>query len=216
MKSGLIILLALFPIFVQAEISIQNFFTVDQTETVFRGREPGKNLTQLESLNITDVIIFKNDVKGEVKRELSTLETLGMTGHHIPFQWKDIPSMQVACEQVIEALSIIKKVRAKGGSVFFHCTAGEDRTGLLSGIFKMIDEDMDKTTAFEDEMCAKGYSDGNLKKPKVVTSAIEQGLTPLFVEISRMVEEGQISFKKLDKKVCKNLKITKQTLKCRL
>ncbi len=215
MKSALLVLLAFFPLISFSEVSIQNFFTVDQNETVFRGREPGKNISQLQSLNVTDVIIFKNDTKGEVVRELAALETLGMNAHHIPFQWKDIPSMQVACEQVIEALTIIKKVRAGGGSVFFHCTAGEDRTGLLSGLFRMIDENMDQTTAFEEEMCAKGYSDGNVKKPKVVTSAIEQGLTPLFITMAGMVENGQISLKKLDKKVCKNIKISMEKKQCR-
>ena len=171
-----------------AEINIQNFFTVDQNEQIFRGKEPGKNINQLVDIGITDVIIFKNDVRGEVENELVTLESLGINGHHIPFHWKDIPSMNEACEQVIEALTIIKKVRAKGGSVFFHCTAGEDRTGLLAGLFTMLDQGVDQNTAFEDEMCAKGYSNGNHKKPKMVTSAIERGLTPLFMAMAGLVE----------------------------
>ena len=200
---------------INAESSIQNFSAIDEASTVYRGKEPGKNLTELKKMEITDVIVFKNDVRGEVSRELGELESLGINGHHIPFQWKDITSMKVACEQVIEALTIIQTVRSSGGSVFFHCTAGEDRTGLLAGLFRMLNESMDTETAFADEMCAKGYSDGNFRKPKTVTSAIENGLTPLFLELARKVESGEISFDKLDKKVCRNFKVSKQILTCK-
>lgn len=200
---------------INAESSIQNFSAIDEASTVYRGKEPGKNLTELKKMEITDVIVFKNDVRGEVSRELGELESLGINGHHIPFQWKDITSMKAACEQVIEALTIIQTVRSSGGSVFFHCTAGEDRTGLLAGIFRMLNESMDTETAFTDEMCAKGYSDGNFRKPKTVTSAIENGLTPLFLELARKVESGELSFDKLDKKVCRNFKVSKQILTCK-
>lgn len=214
MKKTMALFLVLLPLIANAN-SIQNFFSVDVAENVFRGREPGRNIEELQSLEITDVIVFKNDTRGEVEKELSELEEVGINGHHIPFYWKDIPSMQVACEQVIEALTIIKKVRASDGKVFFHCTAGEDRTGLLAGIFKMLDEGVDQKMAFQEEMCAKGYSDGNTRKPKTVTGAIEKGLTPLFIEMSLMIERGELSMKKLDKKVCKNIKVSKQVLRCR-
>lgn len=214
MKKTLALFLVLLPLIANAN-SIQNFFSVDETQNVFRGREPGRNIEELQRLEITDVIVFKNDTRGEVEKELSELEEVGIIGHHIPFYWKDIPSIQVACEQVIEALTIIKKARESDGKVFFHCTAGEDRTGLLAGIFKMLDEGVDQQTAFQEEMCAKGYSDGNARKPKSVTGAIEKGLTPLFIEMSRMIERGELSMKKLDKKVCKNIKISKQVLRCR-
>jgi len=215
MQTALFILLAFLPIFAKAELTIQNFFTVDQSASVFRGREPGKKVGELISLNVTDVIIFKNDVRGEVERELNDLESLGINGHHIPFHWKEIPSMKVACEQIIDALSIITQVQTKGGNVFFHCTAGEDRTGLLAGLFRMMDEGLDRKTAFVEEMCAKGYSDGNQKKPRIVTSAIEGGLTPLFIEMAHLIEKGDIAINKLDKNICRNLAMTKEIMKCR-
>ncbi len=200
---------------IHAEVTIQNFSSIDEEQTVYRGREPGKNITDLQKMNITDVIVFKNDVRGEVERELATLESLGINGHHIPFQWKDITSMKVACEQVIEALTIIQSVRSSGGSIFFHCTAGEDRTGVLAGLFRMLNEGLDTESAFREEMCAKGYSDGNFRKPKSVTSAIENGLTPLYLELARKIESGELSLQKLDKKVCRNIKVSKQILTCR-
>lgn len=196
-------------------VSIQNFSAVDQDEQVYRGKGPGKKVGELAELGITDVIIFKHDTKGEVNREIESLIELEINAHHIPFHWKDIPSLQIACEQVIEALTIIKRVKADGGSVFFHCTAGEDRTGLLAGLFRMLEERLDQQTAFEEEMCAKGYSDGNFQKPKAVTSAIEKGLTPLFLEMARMIESGELSMKKLDKKVCRSIRPAKSILTCR-
>lgn len=216
-KNGLCLLFmsVLLPVFTtSAEVSIPNFSAVDAEEVIFRGSQPGRKVSELSELNITDVIIFKNDTKGEVPKELADLEELGINGHHIPFHWKDIPSLQMACEQVIEALSIIKKVKLNGGSVFFHCTVGEDRTGLLAGLYRMLEESLDQETAFNEEMCLRGYSDGNPNKPGNVTGAIEKGLTPLFLEMSRLIESGELSMRKLDKKVCKKLQPVKTIKRC--
>jgi protein tyrosine/serine phosphatase len=215
MKHSLLLVLALLSFNINASVSIQNFSSLHEEENVFRGREPGNKIKELKKMNITDVIIFKNDTKGEVEKELNDLESLGMNGHHIPFQWKDIPSMQVACEQVIEALTIIKNVREEGGSVYFHCTAGEDRTGLLAGLFQMLNNGIDQENAFAEEMCAKSYSDGNPRKPISVTAAIEKGLTPLFLTLASKIENGELSLEKLDKKVCRNIKLLKQVKTCR-
>jgi len=215
MKQSFLLILALLSFNTFASVSIQNFSSLHEEENVFRGREPGNKVKELANLNVTDVIIFKNDTKGEVEKELVALESLGINSHHIPFHWKDIPSMQVACEQVIEALTIIKNVREEGGSVYFHCTAGEDRTGLLAGLFQMINNGVDQETAFEEEMCAKGYSDGNPRKPVTVTGAIEKGLTPLFLTLASKVESGEISLDKLDKKICRNIKLVKQIKRCK-
>ena len=79
----------------------------------------------------------------------------------------------------------------------------------------MLNEGLDTESAFREEMCAKGYSDGNFRKPKSVTSAIENGLTPLYLELARKIESGELSLQKLDKKVCRNIKFSKQILTCR-
>lgn len=215
MKHSILLILVLLSFNSFATVSIQNFSSLHEEENVFRGKEPGNKIKELAKLNVTDVIIFKNDTKGEVENELSDLESIGITGHHIPFYWKDIPSMQVACEQVIEALTIIKNVREEGGSVYFHCTVGEDRTGLLAGLFQMINNGEDLESAFEEEMCAKGYSDGNPRKPIQVTSAIEKGLTPLFLTLASKIESGELSLNKLDKKICRNIKLIKQIKRCK-
>lgn len=196
-------------------LTIPNSHQVDTHGQVFRGKEPGKLVDELAHFGITDVIIFKNQTKTEVDKEISRLNELGLTSHHIPFAWKDVESMTMACEQVVEALQVIHKTTTRGGSVFFHCTAGEDRTGLLAGVFRMLDQNWSTQKAFKEEMCARGYSDGNYKKPYSVTSAIQKDLTPLFLAIAEKIEKGEWKMGKLTKKSCAKLVVKPTTLKCK-
>jgi hypothetical protein len=123
--------------------------------------------------------------------------------------------MEEACEQTVEALNIMHEVKANGGMVFIHCTAGEDRTGMLSGLYRMMEEGVSSEEVFRSEMCDRGYSDGNQKKPSFVTSAIQKELTPLFIALSEKVESGSWKLGKLSKKSCQGLKIAPTKLKCR-
>ncbi|MES2526755.1 MAG: dual specificity protein phosphatase family protein [Bdellovibrionota bacterium] len=191
-------------------LTIPNSHQVDKGGNVFRGRQPEKLVDELAHIGISDVIIFKNDVKGEVVKEIAELNRLGIKSHHIPFRWKQYPSMQEACEQIVEAISIIKKVKAVNGKVFLHCTAGEDRTGTVMGLYRMMSEKMSQAQVFRGEMCPRGFSDGNPHKPKAVTSAIEAELTPLFVTLAGKIEKGET----LSKASCKNLAVVKTSLRC--
>ena len=92
-------------------LTIPNSHQVDKDGNVFRGRQPEKLVDELAHIGITNVIIFKNDVKGEVVKEIGELNRLGIKSHHIPFRWKQYPSMQEACEQIVEAISIIRDVK---------------------------------------------------------------------------------------------------------
>lgn len=92
-------------------LTIGNAHQVDKTGNVFRGKEPKALVDELAHIGITDVIIYKNEVKDEVTKEISELKRLGITSHHIPFRWKQYPSMVEACEQTVEALNIIHKVK---------------------------------------------------------------------------------------------------------
>ncbi len=196
-------------------LTIPNSFKVDVTGHVYRGKEPKAQVKELKSIGITDVIIFKNDVKGEVAQEINDLKSLGITPHHIPFQWKDYKSMQEACEQVIEALTIIENVKAKNDKVYFHCTAGEDRTGTLAGLYRMLDEHLTMDQTFHQEMCPRGFSDGNPNKPGMVTGAIQKELTPLFIALAGKIERGEWRAGSLNKKTCANITVAPTKLKCR-
>lgn len=195
-------------------LTIPNSHQVDKEGNVFRGRQPESKVDELAHIGITNVIIFKNDVKGEVVKEISELNRLGIKSHHIPFRWKLYPSMQEACEQIVEAITIIRDVKKVNGKTFLHCTAGEDRTGAVMGLYRMMSERMSMNQVFRGEMCPRGYSDGNSHKPKVVTEAIEAELTPLFVTLAGKVEKGEWKLNSLSKASCKNLVPVKTNLRC--
>jgi protein-tyrosine phosphatase len=195
-------------------LTISNSFTVDRDGAILRGKEPRSKVDELRGAGVTDVVIFKTQVRDEVDREVADLRALGITPHHIPFRWKEFPSYEEACEQTIEALNLMHKVRRNGGRVFIHCTAGEDRTGHLAGLYRMLHEGISTETAFRTELCARGYGDGNPHKPAVVSSAIQRDLTPLFLELARKVEAGEWKPGRIAKKSCKNITIRPTRLNC--
>lgn len=196
-------------------LTIPNSFEVDKSGNVFRGKEPRTLVDELAHIGITDVIIFKNEVKDEVQKEVAALKELGIKPHHIPFRWKQFNSMVEACEQTVEALNTIHKVKQVNGKVFFHCTAGEDRTGMLAGLYKMLEEKASAAHVFKGEMCSRGYSDGNPHKPGMVTGAIQKELTPLFIALSAKVESGEWKLGKIPKSSCKKIVVQPTKLKCK-
>ncbi len=196
-------------------LTIGNSFQVDKDGQVFRGKEPKKLVSELADIGITDVIIFKNEVKNEVAAEIVDLKALKIKPHHIPFRWKDLESMEIACGQVVDALNTIAKVKTNNGSVYFHCTAGEDRTGMLAGLYRMLEENLSMAKVFKTEMCARGYSDGNHTKPGMVSGAIQKELTPLFIAIATKIEAGDLELGKVSKSICKNIQTEKTTMTCK-
>ena len=177
---------------------------------VYRGRAPKpEEYKKLIKKGITTVIIFKNQNHSEVDDEIAGLEKLGMSPekiYHIPLPWKDIPSETQACEQVIQALAIVSQVEASAqDKVFFHCTVGEDRTGLLAGLSAQLLGLRDQPSSYLKEMCNKGYASGNLHKPTDVSESVERSLTPLYLKISSLIVSGQLTRSNLNPEVCKNL-----------
>lgn len=158
---------------------------------VIRGSEPKKKLSELIKLGVTDVVLFKNDVKGEVKAEIAELKKAGIKGDHVlslPFKWKDITDEEESCEQALTALNfLIDVAQTKGSLVYFHCTAGEDRTGLLAGIFRMAYSGWTMEKAYSDEMCEHGFAHGNSKKPFPVAKTVQVGLGEIFQKLALII-----------------------------
>lgn len=201
--------------FAQSSLTIPNSFRVDRQGQIYRGREPKKRLSELTQIGITDILIFKNEIKTEVQTEIAAAKALGLRTYHIPFKWKDLESYQVACGQVIDALNIIYQTKAAGRSIYFHCTAGEDRTGLLAGLYRMLEERLSANQVFATEMCARGYSDGNPNKPGMVHGAIQRELTPLFIALAAKIQDGTIQLNRLNKSVCRTIAPVPTKAKCR-
>ncbi len=190
-------------------ISIPNTHIVAESEgRVLRGMAPltAKQARELANFGVTDVLIFRNDVKGEtgIDEEMQLLSDAKIaTVHNIPFKWKEVTNFTEACQQTIQALQLIKTVlETPKASLFFHCTVGEDRTGYLAGIYRVVFEDQTVEKSFAKDMCAHGYAEGDPKKAAFVSKIIHQNLTPLFLKMVSLVKSGAISKDKLDESVC--------------
>lgn len=197
-------------------IDIHNTHLVANGESlVLRGQRPmsAYYVKQLTDQGISQVLIFRNNVPGEdtVAEERLWLEENPKIKaiYEIPFKWKDITNFQEACEQTMEALRIMKNSTIKkDAGLFFHCTVGEDRTGYLAGLYRMIFEKKTAEDVFQNEMCRWGYADGNSKarginiKPPFVVEAIHEAITPTFAKMAAMIKAGKITADNLDEGVC--------------
>lgn len=202
------------------QFAIGSSFTAPEkisgSQYLFRGSQPLGKVEQLRKIDIQSVVIFKNDVRGEVVREFAELAEAGYSVsqiHHIPMKWKEINLLE-ACEQTMVGLQILMKAERKGDNTFLHCTAGEDRTGMIAALARMLLTKESVDLVFADEMCANGYSDGNPKKPLSVTSEIEKGLTPLFFALAREIESGEITTENLLPARCKSIKVKPVLQRC--
>lgn len=196
---------------------------------------PG-NIESMKKTNIQKILIIKKDSKGEVKKEIKDLKKSGYTKnqiHQIPIEWKNVNLIKT-CNQFVAGLEQVNDFYHNGkGNMLYHCTVGEDRTGILTGLSKMwfskITNDSQIKKHFEEDLCRGGFGRGNPEKPfEKVVVPIRKNLTPLYVflyeQIRRLKIQDQaltnefchkLSNKKLLKKVrqkAQNFKCQKQTL----
>jgi hypothetical protein len=160
---------------------------------IIRGHEPGKNVKELTDLGVTDVVIYKNDVKGEVAKEVEDLKTLGVPAdqiHTIAMPWKGIKDPEVPCRQTVEALNLLLGIARTPGRIgYFHCSAGQDRTGMLAGLLRITAQGWSAEKAFYTEMCGHGYGFGDTKRPASVSGTVETNLTPIFLQLAAGIRE---------------------------
>lgn len=192
-------------------ISIPNtHFIARDKGFVLRGMAPLRNaeVDQLAAAGITEILIFRNSDSHTNDAILIEKELLDKNGkiptvHTIPFRWRDINDFKVACEHTIQALQIIKTTLATpGAGLFFHCTVGEDRTGYLAGLYRILFEQEDVIDVFDNEMCLRGYAEGDPVKPKHVVDQVHKNLTPLFLKMLMLIREGKLNKHTLDTSIC--------------
>lgn len=194
-------------------MTIPNAHVVGKEDLLLRGMAPRteEEMGQLFSSKIGAVLLFKNQTgKGnDVAEEMAELEKRGIPGSRIlnvPFAWKELTSFEAPCKQTIEALAFVEANVSAKKKTFFHCTVGEDRTGFLAAMRRMlVDAEMTPERAFDEEMCENGYGSGNPLKPAFVVGALEaeSGLTPLYQRMAYLVATKKITAAKLDAAVCK-------------
>lgn len=176
---------------------------------LFRGMAPWKQrqLDELARANVREILIFRNDDEDgkTVEREMNLLRTEPRFTSvvHIPMAWRDQTSFRRPCEQTIAALRVLGDRAARdNGAVYFHCTMGEDRTGYLAALYRIVFENARPESAFREEMCRWGYADGSPTKPADLVSNIHGGLTLVFLKMVKLKERGLLAPDRLDASVC--------------
>jgi hypothetical protein len=181
-------------------------FVAEREGSVYRGSEPGKKVQELVEFGFTDVLIIKNSTRGEVEKEMLALQELGMPASritHLPMQWNKAGIEVQTCEYMIDALKAVNGVLKKSGrKLYFHCTVGEDRTGALAGLTRMLEEGLTADQATQNELCARGYAEGNPNKPAKVNAQIHANLNPVFAKLATLIEAGELKWSNLNKSVC--------------
>jgi hypothetical protein len=191
-------------------LSIKNAHLVAEGQgKVYRGSEPLGKENELARLGVTDVLIFKNPTGTEVSQEVKNLKAAGFLPqniHQVSFEWKKSANESSQCTKLMDALDILSKVyQTTGKSIFFHCTVGEDRTGMLAGLFRMIVQRSSVKDIFQSEMCGRGYEAGNSRKPKNVVEEIRGGLTPLFLRFAYLIDKGELNLQRIDPRICSKI-----------
>jgi hypothetical protein len=191
-------------------IDIPNAHVVGGNDKLLRSMAPGspEDFDQLFAANVGAVLIFKNPTTTghSVDEEVTTLTQRGLAQSrvsNIPFKWKDLDGFKAPCEQVVEGMKFIKTNLAAGKKTLFHCTVGEDRTGFLAAMHRLLnDSALDTGKAWDSEMCEHGYGAGNPLKPGFVVGSLETGLKPLYQKMAYLAKKGSLD--SLDTAVCAN------------
>jgi hypothetical protein len=178
---------------------------------VLRGMAPhgDGDYAELARAGVGEVLLFKDPEpnlppdRTDTVLEAQALEAMGIRPHDVPFKWKQYPDFATPCAQTIEALRIVKDALASDRSIYFHCTVGEDRTGFLAGMIRMLREGRTHEDVFAREMCEHGYSAGDPQKPfGGVVERIDQDLTPVFTKMAYKIAKGEIAWDRLDPATC--------------
>jgi hypothetical protein len=160
-----------------------------------------------ERLGVTDVLIFREASKEVgVQPEIKMLQEAGIAIdhiHYLPMKWKQIDDFKAACVLTVQAFQLFKKTLSTKNSVLFaHCTVGEDRTGYIFGLYRVLFEKREMDEVFKNEMCEYGYAEGSPVKPQEVNTMIHQNITPLFLKMNYLIAKKRITVKNLDVAAC--------------
>jgi tyrosine-protein phosphatase SIW14 len=122
-------------------VQIENFGRVN--DHYYRGAQPnGNDLADLVKLGIKTTIDLTNgDGNGS---EQSLAQGLGMKFFKIPMSTRAVPTP----EQISQFLSIVKDPANQ--PVYVHCVGGKHRTGVMTAIYRMIDEGWAPARAFQE------------------------------------------------------------------
>lgn len=183
-----------------------NAHSLREDNRILRGAAPEGRLGKLKEHGVTDVVIFRDGVADAVEREKTNLKKLGYAEqsiHHIPMKWRKFPSFKEGCENAVAALQIMQAVENDPKKkLYLHCTMGEDRTGMIAGLYRMVFQGWTVEQAFKSEMCARGFSEANPRKPEEIAAIINGDLKLIFARMAAMSEAGVLNSKSLSVQAC--------------
>ncbi len=140
--------LALFPELAQLLSDLPNYQVVN--DTLLRGGQPTRGgFTRLKGEGVKTVVNLREDT-GQILEEEKLVQILGLNYESIPLN----PFFRPGQESVLRFLEIVLEPEMQ--PVFVHCLHGQDRTGMMVGIYRMVVDGFDFKTSFN-EMLALGF-----------------------------------------------------------
>ena len=186
--------------------SIGNVHSLRSDDRILRGAAPEGRARLLKENGVTDILIFRDGVgphNDNEKKELAAEGYKNSQVHHIPMKWKNISSFELACRDAVAALKVMSDVEKNPQrKLYLHCTMGEDRTGMISGLYRIVFQGWSANEAYQKEMCMHGFAESSPHKPKHVVNTVNAGLKTLFVRMAALAESGALSKDHLDADVC--------------
>ncbi len=187
---------------------IGNVHSLRSDDRILRGASPEGKVLLLKENGVTDILIFRDGVgphNNNEKRELMVAGYKDSQIHHIPMKWKNISSFELACRDAVAALKVMNDIEKNPQrKLYLHCTMGEDRTGMISGLYRIVFQGWSTNEAYQKEMCNHGFAEASPHKPTHVVNTVNAGLKSLFVRMAALVEAGRLSKDHLDSDVCKS------------
>jgi protein tyrosine/serine phosphatase len=118
-------------------------------ENFYRGAYPSGHLDQLQKLGIKTIVNFRYSKEHDYREEA---ESAGFNYHYMPINPREPPSK----DEIKQFLEIVSG--SQNQPVYVHCTLGIDRTGLMSGIYRIEFDGWDNQKAV-DEMEYFGHNE---------------------------------------------------------
>ena len=121
-----------------SNIQIDNFGRVNAN--YYRGAQPeGRDYADLKAFGIKTVIDLTQDGDSQ---EPATVERLGMKFYRIPMTTHERPS----AAKIAQFLKLVENPANQ--PVYVHCQGGRHRTGVMTAVYRMTDENWTPDQAF--------------------------------------------------------------------
>lgn len=143
------VFLAALPLWAQSlEKEIPNFRQV--SDGLFRGGRPSpQGLLQLHEAGIKTIINLESNLRA-VSEEARTVAPLAMQFLSVPLRSLSTPK-EADVKKVLDVLN-----NPANYPIFIHCLHGQDRTGLMVGLFRVFSQGWPKKQAYA-EMLQNGF-----------------------------------------------------------